>query len=86
MAVGVAGLKNKGLAGRGDLPSLPDASYGRSLHCANKLLFKSLPVQNLEGIGICPPYLTVATALPILNCTDNYDVAKINMKSVTDHQ
>ena len=22
----------------------------------------------------------------ILNCTDNYDVAKIKMKSVTDHQ
>ena len=26
------------------------------------------------------------TSSPNLNCTDNYDVAKIKMKSVTDHQ
>ena len=28
----------------------------------------------------------ITTAIAILNCTDNYDAAKIKMKSVTDHQ
>ena len=28
----------------------------------------------------------IIIAVAILNCTDNYDVAKIKMKSVTDHQ
>ena len=47
-------------------PSLPDASYGTTNYCIvlKKILFNQLPqVQNLGGI--CPPCLTLATALPV---------------------
>ena len=46
-----------------------------------------------RGLAICGymqfhvPFIVLSKInTAILNCTDNYDVAKIKVKSVTDHQ
>ena len=40
------------------------------------------PSPNIEPLTVPLPPPPTSN----LNCTDNYDVAKIRMKSVTDHQ